>query len=227
MTDEGLTRCLDTLAAMPAGRAQDAKWDALRKLYATVLACLSDEDGLAAVEHAALTEEWQPSPARLRRIAAEVASPIPDAEHAYAEIIHRAQVEGLYGRPVHGRPHCKVEGSPLFSHPLVDQIVLCCGGWGMVCSGEAGLQEGLKKQVRSAHASVAEAWHEQVWAQLLKPSACRDRRLFPRWTPYALPCGWEEAGSLGGEVVGSLEPPDSAVPMPEFIKQLAGLKGME
>jgi hypothetical protein len=176
---------LDMLAAMPAGAAQDAKWPEVSKLYSVVLIRLQDCEATAAVEWAVTHESWRPAPARLFEIAAELASPIPDCEQAYVEIVSGAQ-QGVYCRPHPERPSIKLAGPPDFSHPIIAQIVKYCGGWEMICSGAANLSEGLKKQIRGAHESVSRQWMEEVKAQLVRPIEGRDRRYFPVYQPIAL-----------------------------------------
>ena len=183
-------QCMDMLRVMPSSAAQDAKWDDLKKLYSIALLRLQDGDAKMAVEWSALNEKWRPSPARLLEIAAEQASPVPDAETVYAEIVRQVQTEGLYARPHPDRPSIKLEGPPPFSHPIVEKIVHYCGGWPMVCNGESNYAEGLKKQVRGAHESVSADWRENVKAQLMLPAEQRNMRFFPKWKSFALPAEW-------------------------------------
>lgn len=166
---------------------KDQQWgDRHRPVYAIALRRLTDGEGKAAVRWAVLHEEWRPTPARLLEIAADVASPVPDSEMAYSEIITLAQSEGKYAMPHPDNPNIKIEGPPRFSHPLIAQVVSYCGGWDLICSGEANMQEGLKKQVRGAHESIADQWTEQVKVQLALPPGKRDQRYFPAWKPIAL-----------------------------------------
>lgn len=190
MTRESLESSLDILEAMNTGRDGDGKWEGLRKLYVIALMPLADEEGIAAVTHAAMNENWRPSPARLLEIAAELASPVPDDEATYAEILHKAQSLGTYARPHPDKPSILLEGPPNFSHPFVEQIVRYCGGWAFICTGESNMAEGLKKQVRSAHESVASEWRAEVKKQLALPPDRRNPRMFPEWKRHQLPSSW-------------------------------------
>lgn len=185
MTHRTLAECYVLLSMMNAGREQ--KWDDGHKpLYELALKPLTDAEGVGAVKWAALNEEWRPSPARLIQIAAEQSSVIPDAEQSYAEIIGKAQSEGLFAMPHPERPSIKLEGPPPFSHPIVEKITHFCGGWRAICEGEANFSEGLKKQVRSAHESVSRQWREEVKQQLLLPPSQRNPRYFPAYVPPSL-----------------------------------------
>lgn len=183
MKEAAISECLAILRAMPHGREQE--WtDALRPLYIMAIKPMQDKEGKDACGWAALNEEWRPSPARLRQIASRLASPYPDSELAYSELIEKAQTIGLYGKPIPGRPNCFTEGPPDMSHPIVGEIVAYCGGWEMICSGEAQMQEGLKKQIRTAHEAAASRWERDVTAQLCLPTADRDLRFFPPYKEY-------------------------------------------
>lgn len=187
MTNKSLLECFTLLSTMNCGREQT--WsDRLRPVYALVLRKLEDELGKAAVEYAVLHEEWRPAPARLLEIAAELASPIPDAEMCYSEVVHEAQEQGLFAMPLPENPNIKLEGPPPFSHPIIAQIVRYCGGWKYICAGDANMAEGLKKQVRGSHESISRQWKEEVKRQVILPPGKRNHGMFPVYVaPTILP----------------------------------------
>ncbi len=207
VTNEEMTQLFVLLRTMPSV----TPWtDGHRQLYAIVLRDWSVQLGRQVVEAATLSEEWRPSPARLRKIAARLASPYPDAEEVYAEILHKAQTIGVYGRPEHyGSASWMSPGTPAMSHPIVAQVVGLIGGWLTICHGEAQMQEGLKKQVRSAHESAAGRWEARVLEQLSLAPPHRDPLLFRAYRPYCLPEGY--CPSVQGDVLGlgaGLEEPE-------------------
>lgn len=181
MTNKALGECFTLLSLMNSGREQSWR-EELKPLYALILRPLDDEIGCSAVQWAVLHEEWRPSPAKLRQIAAKVASPYPSAEECYAEIMDKAQNVGLYGRPDPKNPDVYLEGPPPMSHPLVSRIVPHLGGWQYVCTGEAQMQEGLKKQVAGSHETVMRQWEQEVAGQLVLPPSQRNPVYF---RPYA------------------------------------------
>lgn len=193
MTDQALAECRTLLRLMPSTQPWE---DGHRTLYDMVLRNMTDEEGRSAVEFAAEHESWRPAPARLREIAVNLASPLPDADACYDEIAHLAETVGLYGACLPERPSIRVPGPPTFSHPIVARIVNYCGGWAMICSGEANMAEGLRKQVRSSWESVARDWRERVGVALKLPPAQRDPTLFGPFQPYRLPVGWAPMAEL-------------------------------
>lgn len=222
MTDGTLQACFTLLSTMACGREQE--WsDRLRPVYALALRNLDDDTGKRAVEYAVLHETWRPAPARLLEIAAEIASPIPDAEAVYGEIARKVQTEGVYARPHPDRPSIKLEGPPPFSHPIVERIVHYCGGWPMICNGESNFAEGLKKQVRGAHDSVSAEWREKVKRQLTLPAVQRDRRMFPQWKPFALPEDWTPEYQLPAIEPPRFDIPDASELPPAIRSQIAAI----
>lgn len=200
------SHCLTLLAAMNAGSGNE--WTAGHtQLYEIVLTAIGEGHARRAVQWAVLNEEWRPSPAKLRQIAARLAAPYPDAELCYAEIWTKAARIGLYGKQHPDRPNIRLAGPPDFTHPVIRQIIGCLGGWEAICTGEAQMQEGLKKQVRAAHASVSERWEREVSRQLTLPPAERDMRYFAPYEPYAVPDGWSD------EPAEIPAPPDTSIRM--------------
>lgn len=160
-------------------------------------------------------EAWRPAPARLLEIAVSLASPYPDAETVYAEVMHKAQSVGLWGRPDPENANSRLPGAPPMSHPVVSRIVAYCGGWEMICTGEAGMQEGLRKQVRAAHEAVADWWQTQVSRELAFPPEQRDPAFFPAYRPYELPTGYvPDVTRAGALPPGGATRPPSGVSMP-------------
>lgn len=189
MTEECLTDCLTALRTMKAGA--DMPWGEIqRRQYGRVLAPMTDEEGRALIDHIYEHEEWRPSVKTLLDTAAALTAPIPDADACYDEIAHLAETVGLYGACLPERPSIRQLGAPKFSHPIVGRIVNYCGGWGMICSGEANMAEGLRKQVRSSWESVAGEWRERVREALKLPPDQRNPGLFRTYQPYRLPVGW-------------------------------------
>jgi hypothetical protein len=193
MTDAEMIPLLGMLRALPSKSA----WEqGHRQIYAMIFAPISYDLGLAVVSEAILHEEWRPAPATLRRIMARMLSPIPDDNATYAEIVYKAGKHGSMGRQT--GPNSWEEGPPPMSHPVVSLTVGYCGGWQSICSGEAQMQEGLRKQVRSAHGSAAVVWQERVLAQLSLTVCSRDPEMmdpadptrFRSYLPFDLPAGY-------------------------------------
>ena len=190
MTRETLSKCLGFVENMHSNQGWNAS---LVQMYSVVLQPMSDTEGMAAVEHAFTHDNWRPSPARLIEIAAELAAPIPDADACYDEIAHLAETVGLYGATDPDHPNIHQIGIPSFSHPVVRRIVNYCGGWAMICTGEANMAEGLRKQVRSSWQSVSGEWRERVREALKLPPDKRNPGLFRSYQRYRLPVGWTPA----------------------------------
>lgn len=211
MTDESISQCFGILKAMKSG-SEDQWSNGHAQIFGIVLRPLPDDIGRAAVEYAVANCEWRPSPAELRKIAARIASPYPSAEETYAEILIRAKSQGIYGKPVAGRPNIYLEGDPDFSHPLVERVVRMCGGWEMICTGEANLQGSLRRQVEGTHSSVATGWESDVSKAL--SAGQRSGPLFPKWKPFEIPSDWSEDGPEPAMIESSLEP----LPIPAEIR---------
>lgn len=185
MQRETLDRLIALLRAMPSQMV----WTRYTtEMYTAVLCRWPDEFAERVLRQAFESEEWRPAPARLLSIGVEVAAPVPDADLCYAEIMHKASAVGLYGRPDPERPSVRLPGPPPMSHPLVARIVSLCGGWQMICTGEAGMQEGMRKQVRSAHETAVGEWRQRVLSawESGKPAPA----LFRNYPPYELPAGY-------------------------------------
>lgn len=179
--EEWECQCLTMLELMNS--SIENTWSIPRaKLYRLVFRMIGSDASQAACLQAMLIEQWRPSPARLREIAAEIASPCPSADDAYAEMMEKAATLGIYGARHATRPSIMIEGEPSFSHALISKTVAQCGGWRMICSGEAQMSEGLSKQFKSAYRGNVERWVQDVAAALSLPAPQRPRHLFPRQT---------------------------------------------
>lgn len=169
-------RLMAILMSMQSGQ----EWQpAHAQMYDIIMDRIGEEWSKRAVQHAVLTEKWRPSPAELLRIAARIASPYPDVDEAYKEIMGKSESLGLYARQHPSRQNIYLEGPPEFSHPIVNQIVESIGGWRSLCMGESKYYEGLHKQIVSAHQRASEKWERAVSEQLSLPDDKRDMRYFP------------------------------------------------
>lgn len=223
--------CLTLLEAMyatkPLTRGEEL-------LYRRVLLQMGQQTAEQAVAWA--IDTWRekfpprPTPAHLRLIAARLLSPYPSADDAYAEMLTKVRTGGLHSTPHPERPRLFLSGPPLFSHPLVAQAVQHCGGWEMICTGEANYAEGLAKQFKAAYARNAEQFVNEVADALSLPPQQRPSRLFPYWTPFALPTGWREepeSAALPAPPKGlRIEPQELSASMPpEVAEQFRALRG--
>ena len=225
MNERNLSECFTLLSLMNSGSEQ--RWrDELKPLYALVLRPVDDTFGKKAVEWAVLHEEWRPSPARLRKIVARIASPYPCDDDAYAEIMDKAVRIGSYGVPDHDNPNVFYEGPPPMSHPVVARIVAHLGGWRFLCEGDAQMQEGLKKQVAGSHESVAGQWEQEVSDQLHLPASVRNPIYFQNYSAYR-PVAPPVDGELLAIPSRRKEPSVVISDMPEPVRRLlAGIKTM-
>lgn len=222
--EEWELECLTLLETMQSGQ----EWSKpLAQMYLMAFQTLGETCSRLAVQWACLNEKWRPSPAELRQFAARIASPYPDAEAAYSEILHKAQAVGLYGRPDPKRPTVFVEGAPPMSHPIVSQIVGYCGGWEQICSGEANKAEGLRKQVRSAHESVSREWEAKVIENLALPESKRDPRYFPVWRRHELPSWFVPEVDMGLSLPPAPREPENLVPMPPDVAEKLAALGLK
>ena len=223
MTPEKLSKTLAILEAMNSTQ----RWsDYHSEMYVMAIANWDDAFAADVMKCVVMQEEWRPAPARLVKIAAETASPIPDAELSYAEVIYKAQSIGLYGRPAPTRPNVFYEGPPPMSHPIVAKIVAYCGGWEMICNGEANMQEGLRKQVRAAHEHLADDWSRSVVSELQKPISMRNQELFPLWKPFEFPKGHVPGIEKMSPQLAQPSKPILTIPPPELREQFKLLRSL-
>lgn len=215
MNTEWKGKCLGLLGAMNSQRPIEEQIE----IYSIVLDVIGEEYGLKTVQHAILHDEWRPSPARLRQIAARVAAPYPSAEDCYSEILDKAIRVGAYGVPHPQRENILLEGQPPMSHPIMDRIVAHLGGWRFICEGDAQMQEGLKKQVGSSHATVSGQWEEEVIRQFELPRNQRTQAYFRTYKPYR-----PALATSDGFYLPLPQPTpkdwDESVPMPPIIREM-------
>lgn len=130
MEDQTLKEISALLAEMPPGSAN--KWSpATTKLYGAALADIPDDLVLQAVGHALRTEDFRPSPARIREIAKQIAQPISaDPGNALAEVRRAIARYGLNGRPT-ANPNIFLPGEPkeIENNPHLACAVQSLGGW--------------------------------------------------------------------------------------------------
>lgn len=227
MTDETITECLAVLRTMKG----DAWTKSHDMVYSQALRPWGDQHGKETVTQALMTLNWRPSVAELVKLSARIASPYPDDDAAYAEIAFKLSTIGLYGKVHPENPNVRILGHPVMSHPVVSQIVAYCGGWEMLCSGEANFQEGVRKQVRSAHESIALKWEAAV-AQLLRLTD-KDRRAdrvhFQPYVPFTPPDWFVPGNTLD---IPAIEPQrredHERMPIPPDLRKAMGamLKGI-
>ncbi len=183
---------MSILKAMHHGK--ENPWtDEQRPMYSMVLQGIDDAAAKKALEYAVFHCDWRPSPAELRRIVSRTVAPYPDDDTAYAEIVYKLDAIGEWGRTDPNNSSVQLKGEPPMSHPIVCQMVRYMGGWQNLCSGESQMQEGLKKQARSAHESCAKQWEDAVSDQLRLPEKKRDPKYFRKYDTYDLPEGWTYA----------------------------------
>lgn len=175
-----MDECLALLQFMNSGQP----WSiGVSNIYQMVLNSIGEEWSRKTVGHIAITEEWRPAPAAIRKIAARLASPFPSLDDAYAEMMRKAEREGLYGVQCSHDPNVYFEGVPEFSHPLIEKSVRACGGWRSICNGESQMQEGLSKQFRGVYQRYSEEWVGDVANVLSLPEEKRPQKLFPKYVP--------------------------------------------
>jgi len=180
----------DALALLEAMKGAD--WESQFELYSAALDRLPEGLILPAVQRLA-GETWRPAPFEILREAARMemarqagtSSAFPSADEAYGEILHKIREFGANGRtPYPDRPNLRMAGAPPFSHPLVAATVMLIGGWEFLCSGEAGLSEGLSKQVKAVYDRQAAQWVDRAVSALCAGEAeGAARRYFPRGQP--------------------------------------------
>ncbi len=181
MQPKATAQCLALLRAMN-GPAWD---DSQQALYEFLLDTWDDETGRAAVRQAVLAEKWRPSVAELRQNAARLASPLPSAEAAYAEVTAKERRYGFNARRDPDRPHVFLPGEPEWSHPIVGRAVRWCGGWRGVCAGDMQFQAGGESGAfKAVYEKVRQEWLREVAAQLSLPAAERDPALFAPYAPF-------------------------------------------
>lgn len=206
--------CLLLLSEMHSGNEQ--KWSKGKaQLYLLVLRSLGEQASRAAVERAVLTEEWRPSPAALRDIAANLASPLPTENVIWVELWHR-MIHVAYGPPP-------------WSHPMLEDIAEGLGGFSFLYQNywpdtDAFRLEALQRRCQEVYRECAAKWRETVADQLGLPPVLREPRYFPQWqtfvAPKSLPYTSEEPRPITPQEFQNAIPSEK---MRERFRQLRGL----
>ena len=217
---EWVGQCVAILEGMPSNQPMAAAM----QIYAMAFDRMGEEYSIKAVQAASLDmgRTWRPSPGELIGIACDIASPLPSPDSCYEEIMDKASRLGVCAMDHPERPSIKLFGPPTFSHPIVSSIVSRCGGWQMICEGEANMQGGLRKQVEAAHGSLSKDWREQVAQQLNLPAEKREARLFGRYKPNEVitPAAAEPEFLGSAPAVRQIERPKEGVPMPAELRAM-------
>jgi len=204
---------LALLQAMNAGSAQN--WNAQWMIYDLVISRWSESLTRRVVQHAALTCEWRPSPAKLREIAATLESPFPSADLALDEMLTLLRRFGSNAAPhpkFPNRPNILGPGAPTFTHPLIAAAIRRLGGWETICDGEAQYQEGgLQGAFRAVYDRAAEEWKGKVIECL--DNGTRPPSLFPDYRPFI--AGSIE--SISGASASESSPRKQIAPAPRLV----------
>lgn len=142
--------CLALIEAMPSTQEFGV---AHRQLYGFVLRHLGEDLSRAAVQEAALTCRWRPSPAELRELAVHQAVPLPDASEVIAEIAGLLESVGLYGVVHPENPRVRLPGAPPMS-PLATEVVRRLGGWERLCTEPTEGRVPWEKSAKEAHREI-------------------------------------------------------------------------
>lgn len=161
-------RCLAMLSKMMSG---SGVWDhGTMQMYQAVLQSLGEEASQCAVQWAVLNEEWRPAPAKLRKIAAKLYSPLPPVGQLWTEMWHKAVARGW--------------DHPRWTHPVIGDIVKAIGGWRYlrsVCWGDSDprFKDNLQRRFEQAYADLSDSWWQTVADQVHLPPGERDPHFFP------------------------------------------------
>lgn len=203
MTNETLAGCMTLLKSMNSGKEVSWKENAagLRQIYTLLLRPMDDEIGRKAVEYAVLHEEWRPAPAKIREIAARLASPLPNEGDCFVEFWKAVK----YSIAV-----------PRWSHPVIGDVVRRLGGWADFEKLRPHLSDQDERSIwfarfMKAWAPCASEWIEDVACQIALPANKREPR-------YGLTA---QAPQL------MLDAPPLELAMPEFMREVIGSKGMD
>lgn len=116
--------------------------EAVAETYRAALGRLPDQVVRQALARARAVCSGRPTVAALLAFAAEcAASHHPSASVAWSEVRHLLETRGLYCRRDPKRPNVFYEGTPVFSHRLIGEVVAAMGGWRAICLAERPLQE--------------------------------------------------------------------------------------
>ncbi len=211
--------CLGMLEAMNAGNNQS--FDALWRIYNTLLSAWGDDLSMRVCTHAVLTCKWRPAPAKLREIAARLESPTPNADAALTEVQTLIRRFGSNAMRHPERPSVRVMGEPDFSHPLVESAVRRIGGWARICAGEAQYQEGgFEGAFRAVYDRAETDFLEQVSVALQQ--GVRPAELFPRYAVFAEEKrgDYSESRLVQSKTAPPLFPSERLTPMPAKLRDM-------
>jgi hypothetical protein len=159
--------CLTVLGEMATG-SENAWNKGKSDIYLRVLQSLGEEASRRAVQWAVLNEEWRPAPAKLRKIAANLYSPIPPVGQLWTEMWNKAI----------STDHRD------WTHPILRDLTKALGGYRYlrsVCWGDSDprFKDNLQRRFEEAYREQAEIWWQTVADQLCLPAAERDPHYFP------------------------------------------------
>lgn len=161
--------CLATLSEMSTGAGN--AWNRSKaQVYLLVLQSLGEEASRRAVQYAVMNLEWRPEPAKLRKIAANLYSPLPPVGQLWTEVWHKAIARGW--------------DNPRWTHPVLKDIVKAIGGWRYlrsVCWGDSDprFKDNLQRRFEQAYSDLSDSWWQTVADQVHLPAAERDPHYFP------------------------------------------------
>lgn len=177
MAESWIEECLVLLEMMNSSNAQTFG-AAHAKAYGLILCELGEEASRTAVTRALKTLRWRPSPAEIREIAADLASPLPPVGLLWQEFWHKAITDG-YARPD-------------WTHPILDDMAAQMGGWQSVREtswpdSHPAHVDAQRIRFEAIYAQVLGQWREAVCEQLSLPRASRDPRYFPARRDFVAP----------------------------------------
>lgn len=156
MTEQEFDHCCRRLRGM-----QDYEgWsDLLRENHLLAWGKLDVRYVASAIKRAIKTLDRRPSPARVRRLAAEAAAGLPDEGALFGEFWHKAVCVGYE--------------DACWTHPLLAGIAARLGGWRVVRAMHPHLdfegRERLRRRFMEALESLAEWWYDEVANELERP----------------------------------------------------------
>ena len=191
MSNEWLSQCLTILESIPPRFGQE--WTQVAPAYKTLLRSWNEDLAKLATQSAFARCEKMPTIQELSDIAADIESPAPIVEDAWAELYYLIGKHGVYARPVKvscgDKCYTRYErGAPPFSHPLIADVVAQMGGWLSFFSETPEPLGVTRHQFCEFYASAVTRRKRQIAQYLHLPPAERPERLFPRnWRPFQLP----------------------------------------
>lgn len=175
--DKWIEDCLILLEMMNSSRSQEFG-AAHVTAYSLILSELGEAASRAAVTKAIKSLKWRPSPAELREIAADLASPVPSVSSLWAECWHKA-IHVQYTRPE-------------WTHPLIGEIVSQMGGWQAMREtswhdSHPAHIDAQRRRFEAIYGLLLSEWREAVCEQLSLPPRERDPKYFPKRQQFIAP----------------------------------------